>query len=48
MQGSKKLNTEDELLSLSNNAPNDHLESYLQYLADMEEQNVAINSKVIS
>ncbi|XP_037483062.1 protein ATAF2-like [Triticum dicoccoides] len=48
MQGSKKLNTEDELLSLSTNAPSDHLESYLQYLADMEEQNVAVNSKIVS
>ncbi|KAI4968497.1 hypothetical protein ZWY2020_045827 [Hordeum vulgare] len=46
--GSKKLITEDELLSLSTNAPNDHLEFYLQYLTDMEEQNVAINSKIVS
>uniref|UniRef100_A0A0D9XIV9 NAC domain-containing protein n=1 Tax=Leersia perrieri TaxID=77586 RepID=A0A0D9XIV9_9ORYZ len=47
-QGDKKVNAGDKQISLDANVPSERQESYLQYLAELEEQNVASNPQAVS
>uniref|UniRef100_A0A0E0M6V3 NAC domain-containing protein n=1 Tax=Oryza punctata TaxID=4537 RepID=A0A0E0M6V3_ORYPU len=47
-QGDEKLNAGDKQISLNANVPNERKQSYLQYLAELEEQNAAFNPQAVS
>ncbi|KAF0928337.1 hypothetical protein E2562_003161, partial [Oryza meyeriana var. granulata] len=47
-QGDEKLNGRDKQISLDANVPNECKESYLHYLAELEEQNAAWNPQAVS
>ncbi|KAL5223545.1 hypothetical protein ABZP36_010184 [Zizania latifolia] len=47
-KGDKEINAGDKQISVNENAPNDCKESYLQYLAEIEEQNAAWNPQIVA